>query len=122
MNTHTHLTTHWQLAPNNETQSIIQGIEDIHLCIANILNTIKGSDILRPDFGSDHFQYLDQPEDIAIPNIVREIVLALQTWEKRIQIENIRITGTAPHFYFMLEWVVTDDVSQQLYITEIKAS
>lgn len=74
------LTTHWQLAPSLDSQAV-QGVDDIHQCIDHILSTMKGTDVLRPEFGSDHFQYIDQPEDIAIPNIVREITLALQRWE-----------------------------------------
>lgn len=120
MNTQAHLTTHWQLAPNDEIQSVIQGIDDIHLCIANILNTLKGSDILRPDFGSDHFRYIDQPEELAIPHFVREITTALQHFEKRIEIDEVKVSGSAPHFSFTIFWSLKDDVYREIYATEIK--
>lgn len=120
MNTHTHLTTHWQLAPNDKTQSVIQGIDDIYLCIANILNTIRGTDILRPEFGSDHFRYIDQPEDIAVPHFVREITFALSLWEKRINVDEIKVSGNAPHFSFTIFWSLKEDIYHEIYSTEVK--
>lgn len=120
MNTqNTLLTTHWQLAPSLDNQTV-QGIDDIHQCITNILNTLKGTDVLRPEFGSDHFQYIDQPEDVAIPNMVREITLALQKWETRIEVDSVQVSGTAPHFELLISWSLVDDVYREIYSTEVK--
>ncbi|CDF98056.1 GPW/gp25 family protein [Avibacterium paragallinarum] len=116
----TQLTTHWQLAPELDNPQPLQGIEDIHQCISNILNTIKGSDILRPHFGSDHFNYLDQPEDIAVPHIVREISYALVQWEPRIRVERVNITGEAPHFECLIEWHLKDEIYREIYQTAVK--
>lgn len=119
MNTNQINSTHWQLAPNLNEQAV-QGIDDIHQCIANILNTFKGTDILRPEFGSDHFQYIDQPEDVALPNIVREITLALQRWENRIEVESVQIIGQAPHFELWISWFLVDDVYREIYQTTVQ--
>lgn len=119
MNTNLILSTHWQLAPALNEQAV-QGIDDIHQCIANILNTLKGTDILRPEFGSDHFQYIDQPEDIALPNMVREITLALKHWENRIQVESVQISGQAPHFELLINWLPVDEVYRALYQTTVR--
>ena len=119
MNTNTILSTHWQLAPQFELQAV-QGVDDIHQCIANILNTLKGTDILRPEFGSDHFQYLDQPEDVALPNMVREITLALKRWETRIEVERVEISGQAPHFELLIFWTLVDDVYREIYQTTVQ--
>lgn len=119
MNTQTLLTTHWQLAPTNDEQSVVQGIDDIHLCIANILSTPKGTDVLRPEFGSDHFRYLDYPEDVALPNIVREITLALTRWENRIVVNQVWIDGIAPHFQLTVMWSLVDDIYREIYRTEL---
>lgn len=75
--------------------------------------------MLRHEFGSDHFQYIDQPEDVAIPNIVREVTLALQRWEKRINVDSINVEGTAPHFEFLIFWSLTEDVHREIYATRI---
>ena len=118
MNTNQILTTHWQLAPQFENQ-VVQGIDDIHQCIATILKTLKGTDILRPEFGSDHFQYIDQPEDVALPNMVREITLALKRWETRIEVDSVQISGKAPHFELLIFWTLVDDVYRELYQTQV---
>lgn len=113
--------THWQLAPETEGVSAVSGIDDIHLCIANILSTQKGTDILRPEFGSDHFRYIDYPEDVAVPNFVREITQALQKWESRIVIDEVLVDGEAPHFTFTVMWRLTDDVYREIYRTQVQA-
>lgn len=119
MNTDTIQSTHWQLAPELNSQ-VLSGIDDIHQCIANILNTVKGTDILRPDFGSDHIKFIDYPEDVAIPNIVREITLALQMWEQRIEVESVQATGQAPHFDVLITWALKDSVYREIYQTNVR--
>lgn len=110
--------THWQLAPVDvET---IQGEDDLHQCIRNILSTRKGSDVLRPQFGSAHLDYIDQPYDVALPNMVREIHQALAQWEQRIVVQNVKISGTAPHFHLGIEWAVKDDIARQIYRTDVR--
>ena len=113
------LSQHWQLSPNGS--GITQGADDIDLCIHNILSTRKGSDVLRPDFGSNHFDYLDTPEDVFIPNAVREIVLAIQTWETRAVVENVQFTGNAPHIAINVQWRIADEIAGELYQTQIYA-
>lgn len=92
--------THWQLAPDTDTKSVVEGIDDIHLCIANILNTLKGTDILRPEFGSDHFQYIDYPYDEAVPNFVREITQALQRWKNALMFKTFLLMAKL-HIFFL---------------------
>lgn len=117
MNTHTLQHTHWQIAPI--AQDAIEGEADLHQCIKHILSTRKGTDVLRPDFGSTHFDYIDQPFDLAVPNMVREIFMAISQWEKRVIVQKVEITGTAPHFTFRILWCVADDVVRQIYRTEL---
>lgn len=109
------VSTHWQLAPGGS--GLTQGADDIDLCIRNILSTRKGADVTRPDFGSNHFDYIDTPEDVFVPNAVREVVLAVQTWEKRAVVENVTFTGNAPHIVMTVHWRVADDVSGEVYRT-----
>ena len=91
------------------------------MCIRNILSTRKGSDVLRPEFGSGHFDYLDTPEDVFVPNAVRETVLAIQTWEKRAVVEDVRFDGHAPHMRMTVVWRIADDVAGEIYQTQIFA-
>lgn len=113
----TPISKHWQLAAGGSGLS--QGVDDIDLCIHNILSTRKGADVTRPDFGSNHFDYIDTPEDIFVPNAVREVVLAIQTWEKRAVVENVTFGGNAPHIEMTVHWRVADAVAGEVYRTAV---
>lgn len=69
---------------------VAEGLEDIRQCLDICLRTTKGSDPLRPQFGSDIYQYADKPLSVAIPNIVRSIIEAVQIWETRVVINKVR--------------------------------
>ncbi|HFC8546139.1 TPA: GPW/gp25 family protein [Neisseria lactamica] len=106
------ISKHWQLAP--------ESADDIDQCIRNILSTRKGADVTRPDFGSDHYKWLDTPEDVFVPNIVRETVLAIQTWEKRVVVEDIIFGGAAPHLTMTVYWRIADEAAGEIYSTDIR--
>ena len=110
---------HWQLAPLDVRDGVVQGYDDIEQCIFNILSTRKGTDVTRPEFGSNHFDYIDTPEDIFVPNAVREVVLAIQTWEKRAIIDKVEFSGNAPEITMSVHWHVADEVNAQIRMTEI---
>ena len=117
---------HWQLAPLDLLSSsgasdggIVQGFDDIEQCIFNILSTRKGTDVTRPEFGSNYFDYIDAPEDIFVPNAVRVVVLAIQTWEKRAGSDKVEFSGNAPEITMSVHWHAADDVSQEIYTTAI---
>lgn len=109
---------HWQIAGASQDKPV-EGINDINLCIEHILSTRKGTDILRPQFGSNHFDYIDQPTDVAIPNIVREVVVALETWEKRIVVEKVEVQDLAPQVILRIFYRLLDDVSREIYRTTV---
>lgn len=73
----------------NEIGSVVEDIDDIDQCIRIILMARKGSDPHRPEFGSDIWQYIDNPVNVAIPNIIREAMDAINIWETRVQINSI---------------------------------
>lgn len=110
---------HWQLAPETVSDGSIDGVADINQSIVNILSTRKGSDVLRPDFGSDHFSYIDTPEDVFRAHAVREVWLACRTWEKRAELEQVIISGHAPHLFLNVYWRVADDVAGELNVTTL---
>ena len=47
---------------------------------------------LLAQFGCDIWQFIDNPVNIAIPNIIREATDAINQWETRIEIESITAT------------------------------
>ncbi|MFC2753972.1 MAG: ATP-binding cassette domain-containing protein [Cardiobacterium sp.] len=115
-------------APASPREAAARGIavvfQELSLCnnltvAENILATRKGSDVLRPDFGSNWFDYVDYPEDEFIPNTVREVILAIQTWEKRALVEQVTFSGHAPHITMTVHWRVADEVAGEIYRTDI---
>jgi uncharacterized protein len=73
----------------NEIGSVVEGTDDIDQCMKVILMTRKGSVPHRPEFGSDIWQYIDAPVNVAIPNIIREAMDAINLWETRVEIKGI---------------------------------
>jgi phage baseplate assembly protein W len=80
----------WQVSITDPSK-LIEGVEDIAQCVYIILTTIKGSDPLRPDFGSDVYLYLDKPMNEAQPMLIYAATEAVQKWEKRIDVKKCRI-------------------------------
>lgn len=83
-------TAHWQ--PALEGEGFVEDLEDILQCVHTILKTPKGSQPLRPDFGSDLFLYVDWPVNQGRPHIVRESVEAIRQWEKRVDIKRVDVS------------------------------
>lgn len=83
---------------------LVQGIDAINQNILVILTTVPGSDPLRPEFGADIFRYLDQPVNIALPNIIREAVNAIRTWETRVEITKIQRRVENSRIFLNIVW------------------
>ena len=60
---------------------IVEGVDDIVQSINIILTTIPGSDPLRPEFGSNVYQYLDKPLPSVMGKIIYEATTAIGRWE-----------------------------------------
>lgn len=76
-------TKHWQFGLN--APGVVTDIDDIKQCIYVLLVTRKGEVPLRPHFGSDIFNYIDNPVGAAIPKIKKAIVDAITEFEPRIK-------------------------------------
>ena len=73
----------------------------------------------RPAFGSNHFDYIDTPEDVFVPNCVREVVLAIKTWEPRAEVTQVTFAGNAPHIMLTVHWRVAAAVAGEIYRSDI---
>lgn len=87
---------------------LVTGVSDIAQCIRIILETPKGSDPLRPLFGSDHYKYLDRPLPAAVPLIVREAWDAIATWEPRAVVERIAMETAEARAVIVIYWHPAD--------------
>jgi phage baseplate assembly protein W len=87
-------TRNWQVSIN-DPGVIVEGAEDIAQCVYTILTTIKGSDPLRADFGSDVIKYLDRPANEVQSFLAYEVISALERWESRITVHKCSIVPNA---------------------------
>ena len=90
----------------NEIGGIAEGVNDINQCIAIILETPKGSDPHRPDFGSDILKYVDYPINEAKANIIRETIDAVTKWETRITIKSTEVEINCEEIFIRVEWTL----------------
>lgn len=92
---------------------VVTGIEDVAQCIAIILTTPRGSDPLRPTFGSDLWRFVDSPISAALPGIVREARSAIGTWEPRVNVISISAapvigdSQSGAHLEVTITWQLT---------------
>lgn len=103
----------WQLSVLGIGQ-ISEGIDDIRQCVQLILTTTKGSDPLRPLFGSDIWQHVDKPVTVASALISAEIVDALTKWEPRIVLKKIihNTDGSKIDFELTIELIESGETTQ----------
>jgi phage baseplate assembly protein W len=74
----------------NTFGSYVEGIDDIAQSWYIILHTIPGSDPLRPNFGSDIYQYLDKPNNSFGGDFAAQIIKDLEKWETRCTISQVK--------------------------------
>lgn len=85
-------TPNWQISIN-DPNVILADRDDIAQSVFIILSTMKGSDPLRPTFGSDIYTFLDMPINTATPMIVYEVYDAIERWENRISIKSVTVSA-----------------------------
>lgn len=78
--------------PGSGLGQVVQGVDDVNQCIAIILTTPKGTDVLRPTFGTDIWRYIDAPISEAGPAIVREVTQSITQWEPRVKVLSVQST------------------------------
>lgn len=79
----------WQFSTEGVGR-IVQGIRDIGQSILFIASTMKGTDPLRPMFGCDLFDFIDQPLPTAGPSMARAIREAVNLWEPRVKLSSVK--------------------------------
>ncbi len=67
-------------------------VASVNQNIRLVLTTIKGSDIHRPDFGSELYLWIDKPLTAINQGRIRaEIINAIERWEPRVKIKEIEL-------------------------------
>ena len=99
---------------------LVTDVQDVEQCIRIILTTPKGSDPHRPLFGSDLHLYVDHPVNSARPHIVREAVMALMTWEPRIDVVNVTVSlADLAALACEVEWTFAVAGAESTFITNL---
>jgi len=108
--------TNWQIAITG-SGNVVEGIEDVRQCLDVLLRTQKGTDCLRPEFGSDIYQYIDKPVNVVIPNVKRAIISAVELFEKRVEVVSVTHQIDVSNLFFFLTYRLIDtDLIQQLQL------
>ena len=97
--------------PGSGIGSVVTGVDDVNQCIAIILTTPKGTDVLRPTFGTDLWKFIDAPISEARPALVREVTQSIMQWEPRVRVLSVtglplNMTATQPgaHVEITVAW------------------
>lgn len=109
----------WQFSVN-KIGEISEGVDDLRQCIQIILTTTKGSDPLRPLFGSDIWRFIDTPVITAVANISAEIIDSIGKWESRIIIEKLtyNVDGSRMDFELTAKMLETGDTTEILFYVD----
>ncbi len=78
--------------PGSGIGNVVTGVDDVDQCIAIILTTPKGTDVLRPTFGTDLWKYIDAPISETGPAVVREVAQSITQWEPRVKVLSVTTT------------------------------
>jgi uncharacterized protein len=96
-------TKNWSISTSLQGE-IVKDIEDINQCIYVILKTIQGTDPMNPAFGCGLYLYQDQPINIGLPNMIREIGSSIEKYEPRATITNITYEIDLSTVIFSIYW------------------
>jgi Bacteriophage baseplate protein W len=106
--------------------SVVEGLDDVKQCIAIILTTPKGSDVLRPTFGADLWRYIDNPIDAALPAVVGETTAAITFWEPRVKVVSVKVaplidgtTQSGAHLSVAVTWQLRLDATAGAWTTNV---
>lgn len=83
--------TEWSFDINGVGQ-VVQGLDDIKQCVRIILETVPGSDPLRPNFGCGIYTFIDRPVTSAISDMKKAVIDCLTLFEPRIEKIKVAIT------------------------------
>jgi phage baseplate assembly protein W len=98
---------------------VVTDADDVAQCIDIITSTPLGSDPMRPDFGTEAFDFIDAPGLTAVPAMKRATVVAVTRWEARAQSLAIThlFTGGGSAVTLTLSWQTASGATGQAQVT-----
>ena len=84
-------------------------LSDIEQSITRILETPLGSRVMEPTFGSELYLLIDKKMD-EMWNLlfIKYVFEAIDTWEKRVKIQNVNLNTAGEQVKYTLEFLVVD--------------
>lgn len=95
----------WQQKLGNASQ-IVEDLDDIEQCVTIATSTRKGSIPHDPFWGNGAFDYIDQPENIAVPGIVKETIDCINYCVKRVKIASCKVVASGGSCSILLSWTL----------------
>lgn len=85
------------LGMNSETGRSVEGIAHLQQSVRDILTTPVGTRVMRREYGSRLPELVDAPlNEPGRMSFIYETVVALETWESRIKVEEVRLVQPSP--------------------------
>jgi hypothetical protein len=103
----------WSISKDVQGE-IVTDVDDINQCIYIIVTTVKRTDPLRVQFGCGLWEWLDKPVNVAIPNMIREISVAIDKWEPRAEVTKITYQLDLSTVIFSIYWKSSFGSSQTI--------
>lgn len=98
----------FQFTPSGQMR-LVPGQDDIHQAIQIILSTVPGERLMRPEFGCRVYDLVFESRDANTANLLKLYVReALNRWEPRIRVTDIRVNYTREHnkIYSEIDYIV----------------
>jgi len=81
---------------NNVTGQALTGMDHIIQSIRDILTTPIGTRLMRPNYGSRIFEYIDAPmTDETKIQMIAATAEAIGKWEPRVEVKRVQVEPTA---------------------------
>lgn len=88
---------------------VVTGVDAISQNIIVIAKTQRGTDPLRPNFGTDFISMIDGPVNERVPVFIKDLVDSVAIWETRADITNVSYNiGSDGRVDFEITWTERD--------------
>ena len=107
-------TEYWQLSTSGQGE-VVTDMMDIDQCIMNLINTQKGTDPLRPNFGVDIQKWIDKPVETTANGLIADFIKQIELYEKRAIVKSITYSALNGNLTIDINWTTTNG---QLYLSK----
>jgi phage baseplate assembly protein W len=84
---------------HSQTGQRLTGMEHLRQSISDILTTPIGSRVMRRDYGSRLYEFIDAPINRStLVEIYSAVAEALRCWEPRLQVNRVQVEAYQPGF------------------------